>query len=272
MSNKGQNRIDTMFARLKEEDKKALITFLTAGDPTLETTKEIILDMERNGADLIEIGVPFSDPIAEGPVIQAANERALTHEINVEKIMQMVGEVRRETQVPLVYLMYYNSVYTYGLDRFFSDCKKSGIDAVIIPDLPFEESGEIAPYAEKYGVYHIMLVSPTSQDRMQKICANAKGFLYCVSSLGVTGMRQSFSTNMEEFFAQIYQYCTIPACIGFGVTTKDQATALRQYCDGIIVGSAIVNEIGKANGKEERIRAVRQLVCRLREGLDAPVD
>ena len=240
-----ENRIDKKFSLLRDENKKALITFITFGDPDIETSKKLVLEMEREGADLIEIGVPFSDPMAEGPVIQAANVRALKNEINLDKIFKAVSELRQETEIPLVFLMYFNSLLSYGIEDFFKNCAESGVDAVIIPDLPFEESGEIYDYTVKYNVYQISMITPTSsEERAKKICQRAKGFLYCVSSMGVTGM---------------------PKCLGFGISKPKHIEGLKHYCDGLIVGSAIVNQIAEGSINDEKVEKVGALTKVLAE-------
>ena len=254
------NRIDAMFEKLREQGRKAFIPFVTAGDPDLATTRRLVLEMEKNGANLIELGVPFTDPMAEGPVIQAANLRALQNDVSLDRLFEFVTQLREETQIPLVFLMYYNSLLHYGQDAFFARCKEAGIDGVILPDLPFEESDEISEYTERYGVYQISLVAPTSSERLQQITAKAKGFLYCVSSLGVTGMRSEIRTDLAQFFAQIARCCTIPTCIGFGISTTEQAAAVKQYCDGVIIGSAIVNRIGTAQTPDRAVESVSEFV------------
>lgn len=256
-----------MFKKNKQTGRKALVPFLTAGDPNLEVTKKIILDMAVSGADLIEIGVPFSDPMAEGPVIQEANIHALAVNTTMESVMNMVVEIREESQIPLVYLLYYNTMISYGLDAFFARCAEVGIDGIIIPDLPYEESDEIDEYTEKYNVYQIMMVAPTSKARMEKICNKARGFLYCVSSMGVTGMRNNFSTDFHTFFKEINEVCAVPTCIGFGISTPEQVTDLKQYCDGVIVGSAIVKRIMDGCDEKEKISSVHQFILSLREAL-----
>lgn len=261
------NRIDNTFQKLKEQNKKAFITFVAAGDPDLDTTKRLILEMGRNGVDMVELGVPFTDPMAEGIVIQKANLRALEHGVCLEDIMDMVKELRKETQIPLIYLMYYNSILSFGVEKFFDQCKEVGIDAVIIPDLPIEESDEIAPYAEKTGVYHISMVAPTSEERLQMVTENAKGFVYCVSSMGVTGMREQITTNLKRYFEPINRICHLPKCLGFGISTPEQASLVKQYCDGLIVGSAIVNQIGLHDTPDEKVKAVGDLVRSLREAI-----
>lgn len=262
------NRIDLKFKKLRENNEKALITFLTAGDPSLDVTRETILEMERCGAAIVEIGVPFSDPIAEGPVIQRANVRALNGGVNLDKIMDMVSGLRKETDIPLVYLMYFNSILSYGIEHFFERCKESGIDGVIIPDLPYEESEEIYAYTEKYDIYQISMIAPTSTvERMKNITERAKGFLYCVSSLGVTGIRKEFKTNFNSMFEEINSLSDIPKCIGFGISTADNIRELKKYADGLIVGSALVKRIEEGKTDADKIKSVGELTKELYEAL-----
>ncbi len=241
------NRIDNTFEKLKAHGKKALITFVTAGDPDIYATEEFILAMEKSGADIIEIGVPFSDPVAEGPIISRASERALKNGVHLDMIFEMVRRLRKKCELPLLLMMYANSVYKFGSNLFFTRCKEVGIDGVIIPDLPFEERGEFEAFS---GDVHIInLVAPTSGSRIEKIASHSKGFLYCVSSLGVTGVRSSFHTDFRHFFEQIQKYATCPTAVGFGISTAQQVEGLIKYADGIIVGSAIVKII-EDYGKE----------------------
>lgn len=262
------NRIDEHFAALKETGRKALITFLTVGDPDIETSKEAIRTMEREGVDLIEIGVPFSDPSADGVTIQEADERALACGTDIHVIFDMVEEIRSEIKLPMVFLLYYNVVLQYGLGAFFKKCAEVGIDGLIIPDLPYEESDEIAEYVEKYGVYQIFLVSPTSRDRVEKIAAAAKGFLYCVSSLGVTGEKSSFRTDFGEFFGIVNKYAACPACVGFGISNGEQVRELSSYCDGAIVGSAIVKAIASGDTLEQRMSNLTAKLKDLKSGIE----
>lgn len=222
---------------------KAFIGFLTAGDPSLDKTEEFILSMINAGADLIEIGIPFSDPIAEGEVIQAANIRALSVGTTLNRIFEMVKAVRQKTQVPLVFLTYLNPVFTYGYDHFFRNCSENGIDGVIIPDIPFEEKGELLPFSDKYGVDIISLIAPSSNERITKLASNAKGFVYCVSSMGVTGVRSEIKTDLPSILSAIKEATDIPTAVGFGISTPQQASEICAYADGIIVGSAIVKII-----------------------------
>jgi tryptophan synthase alpha chain len=222
---------------------KAFIGFLTAGDPSLDKTEEFILSMVSAGADLIEIGIPFSDPIAEGEVIQRANIRALSVGTTLNKIFNMVKAVRIKTQVPIVFLTYLNPVFTYGYDHFFRKCNENGIDGVIIPDIPFEEKGELLPFSDKYGVDVISLIAPCSKERIAKIASSAKGFVYCVSSMGVTGVRNKIKTDLPSLLSAIKANTNTPIAVGFGISTSQQASEISSYADGIIVGSAIVKII-----------------------------
>ncbi len=227
------------------ENKKAFIGFLTAGDPNLEKTEEYVLKMVQAGADLIEIGIPFSDPIAEGIVIQEANIRALSAATTVEKVFEQVKSIRRKTEVPLVFLTYLNPVFHYGYDAFLARCKECGIDGIIIPDMPYEERGEILDIAAKYDVDIISMIAPTSEERIGMIASKAKGFVYVVSSLGVTGVRSEIKTDLESIVEVIKKNTDIPTAIGFGISTPEQAKHFSQFADGVIVGSAIVKIIAK---------------------------
>lgn len=262
------SRIKNKFAQLKKDGKKALITFVTAGDPDIDATKRFVRKMEAEGADIIELGVPYSDPIAEGPVIQAANTRALRNDLKIKDIMIMAEELREDVKVPLLYLLYYNCIIQYGYDRFFSDCKKSGIDGLIIPDLPYEEKNEIAKYSQEYEIDIITMVTPTSKERIEKLTKDSKGFLYCVSSLGVTGMRGNFSTDFEEFFSIINKYTNIPTAIGFGISSAEQIQYLKKYCDGVIIGSAIVKKIAESKNVEEAEKRLEDIIRSYRKALD----
>lgn len=248
-----KNRIERCFARLAAENKKALIAFMTAGFPNSDSTEEIVLEMLENGADMVEIGVPFSDPIAEGAVIQNASQRALDNGVTLDGIFESVRNIREKTDAPLLLMMYINTIFVYGTERFFSLCRENGIDGVIVPDLPYEERDEILPYAKKHGIININLVSPTSEDRIAEIAANSKGFLYCVSSAGVTGERSSFSTDFDDFFGKINKNASCPACVGFGISDTVQAAKMASYCDGIIVGSALVRLAGESGGVPGKI-------------------
>lgn len=219
---------------------KAFIGFVTGGDPTLEMSAELILKMVEAGADLVEIGIPFSDPIAEGPVIQAANIRALSAGADTAGIFRLVETVRQRTAVPLVFLTYLNPVFKYGYEAFFAKCEKTGVDGIIIPDLPYEEKGELADIAAAHDVDLISLIAPTSENRIRRIAAEARGFLYIVSSMGVTGMRSEIKTDLASILETVKSVSRIPVAVGFGINTPAQARTIAKLADGVIVGSAIV--------------------------------
>jgi tryptophan synthase alpha chain len=232
------NRIADAF-----KGKKAFIGFLTAGDPCADSTVEFILEMEKGGADLIEIGIPFSDPVAEGPVIEAANIRALEKGVYVRDVFEIVRKVREQSEIPLVFLTYLNPVFFFGYEEFFAECQRVGIDGIIIPDLPFEESREVSDVCEKYGVHLISLVTPTSESRTKMLVENAKGFLYFVSSLGTTGVREEIEMSIKPKIEAIKAMTDTPVAVGFGISRAEQAAELRECADGVIIGSAIVEII-----------------------------
>ena len=219
---------------------KAFIPFITCGDPDLETTAACVRACVENGASLIEVGIPFSDPTAEGPVIQAANLRALTGGVTTDGIFDLVRDLRRDVSVPMVFMTYANVVFSYGAERFISTCRDIGIDGLILPDLPFEEKGEFLPLCRQYGVDLISLVAPTSADRIAMIAREAEGFLYIVSSLGVTGTRSEITTDLASIVKVVRANTSIPCAIGFGISTPEQAAKMASYSDGAIVGSAII--------------------------------
>ena len=237
------SNIEAAFKKQKEEGRKAFIPFITAGDPHLEATEQFIYALEEAGSTIIELGIPFSDPVADGPVIQRANLRAEASGFRIEGVFELVERVREKTGIPLVFLMYANTIYHYGAEAFFNRCKETGVDGIIIPDVPLEEKEEFGHFARAYEVDLIALVAPTSGERIKEICKTASGFLYCVSSLGVTGTRVSIETDLGTFFENIKAHCSIPTALGFGISTKEQAILLKEYADGIIVGSAIVKII-----------------------------
>jgi tryptophan synthase alpha chain len=227
------------------ENGKAFIGFVTGGDPSIEKTKEFTLEMSRAGADIIEIGIPFSDPIAEGPVIQEANIRALNAGTTVEKLFTLVQDLRKKTSVPLVFLTYLNPVFHYGYDAFFKRCADAGLDGIIIPDLPFEEQAEVLETASRYGVDLISLIAPTSEERIQAIAKAASGYIYIVSSMGVTGVRSVITTDLDSIAASIREVTKTPTAIGFGIHTPEQAAKMARIADGVIVGSAIVKIVAE---------------------------
>ena len=227
------------------EKGKAFIPFITCGDPDLETTAAAVRAAVENGADLIELGIPFSDPTAEGPVIQGANLRALQGGVTTDAIFQFVQELRRDVTIPLVFMTYSNVVFSYGAERFIRACREVGIDGLILPDLPFEEKEEFLPFCHEYGVDLISLIAPTSEDRAAKIAKEAEGFLYIVSSLGVTGTRTEINTDLSSILSIVRQNTEIPCAIGFGISTPQQAKAMAALSDGAIVGSAIIKLLEK---------------------------
>ncbi|WP_294511315.1 tryptophan synthase subunit alpha [uncultured Intestinimonas sp.] len=219
---------------------KAFIPFLTCGDPDLETTAAAVRAAAANGADLIELGIPFSDPTAEGPVIQGANLRALKGGVTTDRIFGLLRDLRRDVTVPMVFMTYANVVFSYGADRFLSTCREVGIDGLILPDVPFEEREEFLPFCKRYGVDLISLIAPTSDHRIAKIAREAEGFLYIVSSLGVTGTRSEITTDLSAMVEVVRQNTAIPCAVGFGISTPEQAKRMAEVSDGAIVGSAIV--------------------------------
>lgn len=241
------SRISEAFA-----NGKAFIPFITCGDPDLDTTKEIVKSMAANGADLIELGIPFSDPTAEGPVIQGANLRALTNGVTTDKIFEMVKELRQEVTIPMVFMTYANVVFSYDADKFIRTCSEIGIDGLILPDLPFEEKDEFDDICTKYNVDLISLIAPTSANRIAMIAKEAQGFIYIVSSLGVTGVRSEINTDIPSMVKLIRENTSVPCAVGFGISTPAQAAKMASISDGAIVGSAIIKLVAQ-HGKDAPI-------------------
>ena len=227
------------------ENEKAFIAFITCGDPDLETTAAAVRAAAANGADLIELGIPFSDPTAEGPVIQGANIRALRGGVTTDKIFDLVRELRRDVTIPMVFMTYANVVFSYGAERFLSTCRDIGIDGLILPDVPYEEKEEFLPQCRQYGIDLISLIAPTSHNRVAMIAREAEGFLYIVSSLGVTGTREEIRTDLSSIVEVVRQNTQIPCAIGFGISTPEQARQMAGLSDGVIVGSAIIKILEK---------------------------
>lgn len=224
---------------------KAFIPFLTCGDPDLETTEKLIGAIAEAGADLIELGIPFSDPTAEGPVIQDANLRALSAGTTTDKIFDMVRRVRQTVSIPMVFMTYANVIFSYGADRFLKTAAEIGMNGIIVPDVPFEEKQEFEPLCQKYGLDQISMIAPTSHDRIRAIAEQANGFLYCVSSLGVTGTRTAITTDIGAMVKLVKEVKNIPCAVGFGISTPEQAESMCRQADGAIVGSAIVKLIAQ---------------------------
>ena len=255
------NKIEKAFS-----NGKAFIPFITLGDPSLEFTEKLIIEMAKAGADVIELGIPFSDPSAEGPVIQAANIRGLSVGTNTDKIFDMIERVRKVSNVPLVFLTYVNIVFSYGTERFMKKCKEVGVDGIIVPDIPYEERNEIKPYCDTYGISYIAMVSLTSGDRIERLVEDAKGYVYCVSSLGVTGARDTLALDSSEVIKRIKAVKNVPCAIGFGISTPEQAKAMSEISDGIIVGSAIVKIIEQYGEQsiEPVIEYVKEMIDAIR--------
>ena len=249
------------------EGGKAFIPFITCGDPDLATTAAAVREAVKNGADLIELGIPFSDPTAEGPVIQSANERALAGGVTTDKIFDLVRDLRRDVVVPMVFMTYANVVFSYGAEKFISTCAEIGIDGLILPDLPYEEKDEFLPQCHKYGVDLISLIAPTSESRIAVIAEEAEGFIYVVSSLGVTGTRSEIKTDLKSIVDAVRRASRIPCAIGFGISAPEQAEKMAAVADGAIVGSAIIKIIAKY-GKDapkyvgEYVKSMKEAVRR----------
>ena len=255
------NRITAPF-----QNGKTFIPFLTGGDPDIETTEKLIAAMAKAGADIIEIGVPFSDPIAEGVVIQEASQRALAGGCTVDQLFEMVARLRRDgVTLPLIFMGYGNSVYGYGAEKFMARCRDVGVDGLILPDVPYEERAEFADLLIQFGVTQISMVAPTSRDRARAIAREAEGLLYCVSSLGVTGVRTSLSDQIGEIIALAKAESDVPCAIGFGISTPEQARDMARIADGVIVGSAIVKLIAE-HGKNS-VPVVEEYVRRMKDAL-----
>ena len=245
---------------------KAFIPFITCGDPDLETTEKIIEAMEEAGADLIELGIPFSDPTAEGPVIQEGNLRALSGGVTTDKVFDMVKRVRQKVTIPMVFMTYANVVYSYGTEKFLAKAAEVGIDGLILPDVPYEEKEEFAPACEAAGLDLISMIAPTSHDRIKMIASEAKGFVYCVSSLGVTGVRSEITTDIGAMVRLVKEANPdIPCAVGFGISTPEQAKKMAEVSDGAIVGSAIVRLCAKYG--REAVQPIADYVRSMKEAV-----
>lgn len=254
------NRIEQAF-----HDKKALIAFITGGDPDLDATKELMLTMQQAGADLIEIGIPFSDPIAEGPVMQKANIRALTGGTTTKALFSMLKEARGNMRIPIVLITYFNSIFKFGTEEFMRNCKEAGVDGVIVPDLPYEEKGELTDSAKKYGVIYISMITPDEKERAVMIAKEAHGFLCCIPSHGVTETPDQIQSGFERFMADIKNAADIPCVINYGVESPEQAKKMAQASNGVIVDDAIVNLIAK-HGKNS-VKPIMRLIDALKKAI-----
>ncbi len=254
------NKIEKAF-----QNGKAFIPFLTCADPSLDVTEQLVYAMERAGADLIELGIPFSDPTAEGPVIQEASTRALQGGVTTDGIFEMVKRIRRKTQIPMVFMTYANVVFSYGTERFVKTASEIGMDGLILPDVPFEEKEEFDKVCRKYGLNLISLIAPTSHERIRMIAKEAHGFVYCVSSLGVTGIRSKITTDIGAMVQLVKEEKEIPCAVGFGISTPEQAREMAGKSDGVIVGSAIVKLCGQYGREcvpyvEEYVKSMKEAV------------
>ena len=248
------NRIQEKLVQNKEKQKKSFIGYLTAGDPSIEKLEELLYAMEEGGCDVIEIGVPFSDPLADGPVIQAAGQRSIENGTNIYKIFEVLEQCREKIQVPLAFLVYFNTLTVYGVEAFVKKCEEVGIDGLIIPDLPFEEQGELLQFMDTEKVALIPFATPTSKDRLAFTLKNGTGFVYTVSSMGVTGRESDFFSDLENYLAEVRKYSEIPVAIGFGVSTKEDVQRMSQLADAVIVGTAIVKKIHETDGDAQELK------------------
>lgn len=263
-----ESRISKKLNKFKDEKRKALITYITSGNPNLDKTMELVLTMEKAGADIIELGIPYSDPLADGPVIQRASERALRQGVNVDSIFSMVINLRCKTEIPLVFLVYYNTFFSYGIKEFLNRCKDCGIDGLIIPDLPLEERKILNEMMKDYPIDLIALVAPTSQNRIKEIVKEGRGFIYCISSKGVTGTRKTFDEGLKDFMEEVKKYSKIPLAIGFGISDVESVRNLKNLADGLIVGSEIIKEIEKGIELGDIEGRVFEFVKSLKEAID----
>jgi tryptophan synthase alpha chain len=262
------SRIERKFSALKTKGEKALICFLTAGDPSLEKTREIILGMEAAGVDCVEIGVPFSDPTADGPIIQAASQRALKNNATLAAILKMIESIRKTSEIPIVLFGYYNPILSYGTERFATKAKEAGVDGILVVDLPPEEAAELRQFTDPQGIDFISLIAPTTSiERVRKIAAHATGFLYYISVTGVTGTARPQIAEVKKDVERIRKVTQLPLAIGFGISTPEQAKEIAPYADGIVVGSAIVKMIEENSRKEDLVSVVSQYAREMKKAI-----
>ena len=263
------NRIDKKFKELKAKKKKAFLAYLTAGDPDLTTTERLVLELEKAGADIIELGIPFSDPMADGPTIQAASQRALDKGVTLEKIFKLVQRIRQKSEIPLCLMTYFNPVFHYGEARFVQRSKQAGVDGLIIPDLPPEEAGTLIPAARKAGIATVFFLAPTTvRGRIKKISKVSTGFIYYVSLTGVTGARRELPADILQNIRAAKKMTDKPICVGFGVSSPEQVRSITRVADGVIVGSAIIKELEKNKGRQTAVAKAAQFVRRLTRVLE----
>ena len=261
-------RIEETFSRLRLKGEKALIPFITAGDPDLEKTEAIIHALVEAGADLIELGVPFSDPMADGPTIQAASERALAAGVNLGAILDTVSSVRKHTNIPIVLMGYYNPIFRYGVERFAADASKAGVDGVLLVDLPPEEAEEMRDYLTRYGMRYITLLAPTTPpERMARLASEGEGFLYYVSMTGVTGAQKVDASAIEGEVRSLKEHGTVPVAVGFGISSAEDAAAVSSFADAVVVGSALVKVVEAYGASPELLPQVKSFVTSLKQGI-----
>ncbi len=265
---KMENRIDKKFQALQAAKRQALIPFVVAGDPNPEATKDIVLAMVDGGADIIELGIPYADPLADGTIIQAAAQRSLAAGTCIQTVLELAAAIRQDTEIPLILLVYFNSIFKYGQARFIKNIVAAGVDGIIVPDLPLEERTELAALAKHYGINMIPLAAPTSGERIARIVNEAQGFVYCVSSMGVTGMRQTFHNKLQDFMDEVKEATALPRAIGFGISGPESIKKLKHLAEGFIVGSAIVKQMESSKRVEEMREKVYDFVLSLRKALD----
>lgn len=258
------NKIELKFRELREKHKKALIPFIAMGDKSLVETIEMAKVLEEAGADMVEIGIPFSDPLADGPVIENAYERALKEGLKVKDSIDTIEKITAEVSIPIIVMIYYNIIYCKGINKFLEDLKRVKVSGLIVPDVPLEERSELLKACEDNNIILIPLVAPTSKERINKITSNSKGFIYCVSYAGTTGEQNSLSSNIKEYLQEVKVSCDIPICVGFGISSVETAKNIKDYCDGIIIGNAIVQRIGEEKSFNERREEVYEFVKEIR--------
>ena len=262
------NRIEEKFAQLKKKSRKAFVSYITAGDPNLERTEELVLALERAGTDIIELGIPFSDPLADGKTNQAAAERALKNNVTLKQVINLVKNLRQKTQIPIIFFTYINPVYQYGYEKFAEDAAKAGVDGVLALDMPPEEVSPLKIELDKNGVNSIFLIAPTSTEaRIKKITSQANGFIYYVSRTGVTGEQKSMSGDIEEHINLIKKYSEIPVVVGFGVSNPNHVREISKFADGVVVGSAIVRRIGEGGDSDDMVKNIEKFVKELTKPL-----
>lgn len=263
------NRIDLKFKELRKKRQKAFIAFITAGDPDFKTTEDLVISFEGAGVDIVELGVPFSDPLADGPTIQAASQRALKKHVNIDGIFHAVERIRRRSQIPIALMTYYNPVFHYGEEKFLARAKNCGVDGILVPDLPPEEAGTLIRSAKALEMAAVFFLAPTTtNDRMRRIVKASTGFIYYVSLTGVTGARVFLSDTIRKHVHAARRLTGKPVCVGFGVSTAAQVKSIARMADGVIVGSAVINEIARNAGKKDLVQNVTRFIRNLTGNLD----